>query len=48
MGLAVSQSIMRDHNGEIRFEPGTGARFIVSIPIAATEALPKPEADYTS
>jgi signal transduction histidine kinase len=34
MGLAVSQSIMRDHNGEITFdsEP-SGTRFFVSMPM---------------
>jgi signal transduction histidine kinase len=32
MGLAVSQSIVRDHEGEITLEPRTqGARFVVSL-----------------
>jgi two-component system, NtrC family, sensor kinase len=39
MGLAVSQSIMRDHGGELSFESGPeGARFFVTIPIARAEA----------
>jgi two-component system, NtrC family, sensor kinase len=38
MGLAVSQAIIHDHNGEISFEtePG-GTRFYVKIPVAAGE-----------
>jgi two-component system, NtrC family, sensor kinase len=33
MGLAVSQSIVRDHDGEITLESGSrGARFVVSLP----------------
>lgn len=33
MGLAVSQSIIRDHNGEISFETGPGgSKFYVKIP----------------
>ena len=39
MGLAVSQSIMRDHGGELSFESGPeGARFFVTIPVAAADA----------
>jgi len=35
MGLAVSQSIMRDHGGDVTFESAPdGSRFFVSIPIA--------------
>jgi two-component system NtrC family sensor kinase len=35
MGLAVSQSIIRDHGGEISFESGPkGSRFFVTIPSA--------------
>lgn len=35
MGLAVSQSIMRDHGGDVAFEPAAGgSRFFVSLPIA--------------
>ncbi len=35
MGLAVSQSIMRDHNGEITLtREAHGARFVVTMPIA--------------
>jgi two-component system NtrC family sensor kinase len=35
MGLAVSQSIIRDHNGEITLESRpSGARFVVAMPIA--------------
>jgi two-component system, NtrC family, sensor kinase len=36
MGLAVSQSIVREHNGEITFSSGpSGSRFVVAIPMAA-------------
>jgi len=36
MGLAVSQSIMRDHAGKITFESGpAGSRFFVIIPITS-------------
>jgi signal transduction histidine kinase len=36
MGLAVSQSIMRDHGGEISFETASdGTRFFVTMPVAA-------------
>lgn len=39
MGLAVAQSIVRDHDGEITFEPGErGARFVVNLPLAAPGA----------
>jgi signal transduction histidine kinase len=39
MGLAVSQSIMRDHGGELSFESGSeGARFFVTIPLAHADA----------
>jgi two-component system NtrC family sensor kinase len=35
MGLAISQSIMRDHEGEISFETAPdGTRFFVTIPLA--------------
>jgi len=36
MGLAVSQSILQDHDGEITVEPGPagGARFVVTLPLA--------------
>ena len=36
-GLAVSQSIMRDHRGEISFEESAsdGTRFFVTMPVAA-------------
>jgi signal transduction histidine kinase len=38
MGLAVSQSIMHDHNGEITFDSGpSGTRFYVTLPIAQTK-----------
>jgi signal transduction histidine kinase len=35
MGLAVSQSIIKDHNGEIAIESGDGggARFVVTLPL---------------
>jgi signal transduction histidine kinase len=36
MGLAVSQSIMRDHNGEITFDSGaSGTRFFVTMPMTS-------------
>ena len=39
MGLAVSQSIVREHDGEITFSSGpSGSRFVVAIPMAAGEA----------
>ena len=39
MGLAVSQSIIRDHDGEIVLETGSvGARFTVSLPIPTSAA----------
>ena len=41
MGLAVSQSIVRDHDGEIALETGpTGTRFTISMPIASSAAFP--------
>jgi len=37
MGLAVSQSIMRDHSGEITFDSGpSGTRFFVTMPMTQT------------
>lgn len=44
MGLAVSQSIMRDHGGEISLESDTGGtRFFVTMPLAANApSLPEP------
>jgi two-component system, NtrC family, sensor kinase len=40
MGLSVSQSIIRDHKGEITFEAGSaGARFSVMLPMANRGAL---------
>jgi two-component system, NtrC family, sensor kinase len=39
MGLAVSQSIVRDHNGEITFDSGpSGTRFYVTLPMTHTDA----------
>jgi signal transduction histidine kinase len=39
MGLAVSQSIMRDHGGDLSFESGPeGARFFITIPLAPADA----------
>jgi two-component system NtrC family sensor kinase len=41
MGLAVSQSIVRDHDGEITLETGpTGTSFTISMPIALSAAGP--------
>jgi signal transduction histidine kinase len=38
MGLAVSQSIIRDHSGEITFESGPrGSKFLVAVPGVATD-----------
>ena len=40
MGLAVSQSIVREHDGEITFSSGpTGSRFVVAIPMASGEIV---------
>ncbi|MGA9724459.1 MAG: ATP-binding protein, partial [Candidatus Binatus sp.] len=40
MGLAVSQSIVREHDGEITFSSGpSGSRFVVSIPMASSEMV---------
>ena len=40
MGLAVSQSIVREHGGEITFSSGpTGSRFVVAIPMASSETI---------
>jgi two-component system, NtrC family, sensor kinase len=39
MGLAVSQAIIRDHDGQIAVESATsGARFVVTLPVRATAA----------
>ncbi len=46
MGLAVSQTIVRDHGGEISFESGPdGSKFCVAVPCAqaGTPSLPKGE-----
>jgi two-component system NtrC family sensor kinase len=41
MGLAVSQSIVRDHEGEIALQIGpAGTRFTISIPIISSGAPP--------
>jgi len=41
MGLAVSQTIVRDHNGEIGFESQPeGSRFFVTLPLAAVGSSP--------
>jgi signal transduction histidine kinase len=40
MGLAVSQSIVREHDGEITFSSGpSGSRFVVAIPMAGGETV---------
>jgi two-component system, NtrC family, sensor kinase len=40
MGLAVSQSIVREHDGDITFSKRpSGARFVVAIPLAAGETV---------
>jgi signal transduction histidine kinase len=40
MGLAVSQSIVREHDGEITFSSGpSGSRFVVAIPMAISETI---------
>jgi signal transduction histidine kinase len=40
MGLAVSQSIVREHGGEITFSSGpSGSRFVVAIPMASSEMV---------
>ncbi|MGH7908082.1 MAG: sensor histidine kinase, partial [Candidatus Binataceae bacterium] len=43
MGLAVSQSIVQDHDGEIAMEPGItgGARFFVVLPAARQDNEPR-------
>jgi two-component system, NtrC family, sensor kinase len=48
MGLAVSQSIMRDHGGELSFESDSeGARFFVTIPMAPTQARAQAHGERT-
>jgi signal transduction histidine kinase len=43
MGLAVSQSIMRDHGGEISFESESdGTRFFVTMPMAPLRSRTEP------
>jgi signal transduction histidine kinase len=45
MGLAVSQSIVRDHEGEIALETGpAGTRFTISMPVARSGAGPHADA----
>jgi two-component system NtrC family sensor kinase len=40
MGLAVSQSIVREHDGEITFSSGpSGSRFVVAIPMPVSEMV---------
>ena len=40
MGLAVSQSIVREHDGEITFSTNaSGSRFVVAIPMASREIV---------
>jgi PAS domain S-box-containing protein len=50
LGLAVSYSIIRRHNGDIRAEstPGEGSRFTVRLPSCAAEVEPDGnESDFT-
>lgn len=48
MGLAVSQSIMRDHGGELSFESDSeGARFFVTIPMARAEMRAQTHNDHS-
>jgi signal transduction histidine kinase len=43
MGLAISQSIMRDHAGEISFESASdGTRFFVTMPVAPLPSRTEP------
>ena len=40
MGLAVSQSIVREHDGEITFSSGSsGSRFVVAIPMVTSKII---------
>lgn len=50
LGLSVSQRIVEESEGSIRFEdaPGGGTRFIIELPLASgdvTEPLPQPRPD---
>jgi len=40
MGLAVSQSIVREHHGEINFTSGpSGTRFVIAIPLITNQTI---------
>jgi signal transduction histidine kinase len=48
MGLAVSQSIIRDHSGEITFESGPGgSKFLVTVPGVPVGEVAGPHAKET-
>jgi two-component system sensor kinase FixL len=50
MGLAISQTIIDDHSGDIRAEsePGTGTVFRVRLPLAEQQAEPTRASPTTS
>jgi signal transduction histidine kinase len=48
MGLAVSQSIIRDHSGEITFESGPGgSKFLVAVPGVPVDKVREAQAKET-